>query len=519
MGDYNCGTLIKIEEDNKDTKKHFTEALVKESKPSNIEKTYKSCFTTHNDKKTINEDSYKLNETGDVPRIKIEEGETDDYYCKSIIEKEENNEQQKTIDGNSFTEEKIKVEIKEETDDYNSCPMNRIDEENEDTKENIIEALMMKPSLTCFEKSYNSCGTVQNYRYKTFDGISYYVGETCNETIVKEETDLGVGNYFESVIKIKKKSLSDVQTTKNDLEEIQSFVCDMCKKSFETKRRVAWHISHSHSAHSTTQQSSGKQDVENNITVNHTTVGVTDGYTGNIGRPYKCGVCLKSFTAKSSLTVHKRVHTGEKPYKCNVCLISFSIKSCLTVHKLVHTGEKPYKCVVCSKSFSLKPYLTKHERVHTGEKPYKCNVCLKSFSDTSTLTVHKRAHTGEKPYKCVVCSKSFSDKSTLAKHKRLHTDEKPYNCDVCSKSFNQKVHFEQHKRVHTGEKPYKCNVCLMKFSVKSSLSLHKRVHTGEKPYKCLVCSKSFSRKHDLTRHNKRMHAGEMFIKFKSIHRA
>ncbi|XP_060125530.1 zinc finger protein 883-like isoform X1 [Zootoca vivipara] len=224
-------------------------------------------------------------------------------------------------------------------------------------------------------------------------------------------------------------------------------------------------------------------------------------------KPYICLECGKSFRQITHLTSHQRVHTENKPYQCLDCGKSFSQKSSLTAHRRIHTGEKPYQCLECGKRFSQVAHLTSHQRIHTGNKPYQCMECGKCFSQSSHLTSHQRVHTMENPYQCLDCGKSFSQKASLTAHQRIHTGEKPYQCLECGKRFIQRVHLTSHQRIHTGEKPYQCLNCRKSFNLRANLYNHQRIHTGEKPYQCLECGKSFSRKDNLTSHQI-IHTGE-----------
>ncbi|GMR35799.1 hypothetical protein PMAYCL1PPCAC_05994, partial [Pristionchus mayeri] len=144
-----------------------------------------------------------------------------------------------------------------------------------------------------------------------------------------------------------------------------------------------------------------------------------------IGRRHFCELCRKCFRSSELLANHQPR-----------CLAMAGTRAGPSGGALpVHRRGIRFECSYCGKTFHYQRDLSVHERVHTGQKPYQCGYCGKGFSQSQTCKIHIRTHTGERPYVCLIdaCGKRFMDSSALRKHESSH-----FNADIPMREVRMK---------------------------------------------------------------------------------
>lgn len=186
-------------------------------------------------------------------------------------------------------------------------------------------------------------------------------------------------------------------------------------------------------------------------------------------------------TRQSHLNRYNRLHGADvvKISRRRVKKINKKITERRDEHGDVKIAERAqcvngrFVCEFCNNTFSERTSLKFHIRIHLGVNLKPCGFCDRAFSRETYLRQHiKNNHSNNSP--CPQCDLVFNSKQELREHTiKIHTQPKVkvYPCPICSRNFNRINNLAEHKLTHSAEKKFTCDLCQKKYSGKRGLKL------------------------------------------------
>ncbi|KAA0703256.1 hypothetical protein E1301_Tti006947 [Triplophysa tibetana] len=387
---------------------------------------------------------------------------------------------------------------------------------------------------------------VKPYRCKTCEGcFSRYDHLKLHQNRCK-----GKGRLEVRVVKMSVDRMNS--NCQKEIQQENVFQCKICSKQLSTSSDLKRHMSMKH---------------------------ITD-------KPFPCKRCGQTYSSKKSLARHnlmvkcKRVskesvqqpknNVQDQPcretskllqriqvhymnkfkYQCKFCPRRFKQLGQLTVHTRLHTGEKPYGCADCGEHYIRRDYLKRHlvkcSAKADSQIKFLCDKCGDLFTQEALL-IHqktcvvssKSSSSSEKPKKdspakikgfsCANCSDRFLLFSQLQQHfltkHRSDQEQQPLELrpmqmvkhesgDEQSLPSSSQLPATEHlnNSIKILDKPLKCLHCHMRFSNKAGLGMHMRIHTGVYPLSCKKCNVGFWSKKTMEKHRKRCSGHKIVIK-------
>ncbi|XP_066538491.1 zinc finger protein 1035 [Hoplias malabaricus] len=323
------------------------------------------------------------------------------------------------------------------------------------------------------------------------------------------------------------------------------FECKVCSKQFPAKTSLARHIA---MLHTTIKPYSckkcGNMFSSQKSLSRHVLMVNCKRSTENILKPPQPNTSIQPCRETSKILQRIQGHYSSKfKFNCEYCPRRFKTQSQLSLHNRLHTGEKPYGCPRCGECFIRRDYLQRHSikcrgKGETNDKVV-CDRCGGTFTKDA-LYIHQKYCIIKKPhdlsqttstgrssvingFSCFSCGDSFLlfsqlQQHILIKHKTdgiqqsnsldyqqlsstMNIKEEPVNEGYIE---NIPVSNQVHANTNAEKrKPYACKLCNMRFIKSCGLGRHMRTHTAAYPLSCSRCSRGFWKEITLQKHKRK----------------
>lgn len=173
-------------------------------------------------------------------------------------------------------------------------------------------------------------------------------------------------------------------------------------------------------------------------------------YVHSNERNFNCPICDATFKTKEKMKRHVKSH--DKKIECKICSRKFVAPHELKEHMMFHENPNAFSCDVCKKSFSSRTCLRTHSKLHCTFKVrnLQCDYCPFITHNYWSIVYHVKAHIKRKErfnsivggVTCKICGWVLKKKS-LWGHMQIHNAQK-MTCDKCGIDLKGKNNFIKH---------------------------------------------------------------------------